>query len=110
MCADDDDSYECLVEPICDKSLEFSSLKPLQATTGTFPEVCRDAYAIGALSSMLGTLMANFTTVNDGYDNVWGYYVKYIKQMIPSALYEFMKGPLANNPSGGPRNKFFTCV
>ncbi|KFY91677.1 hypothetical protein V498_05365 [Pseudogymnoascus sp. VKM F-4517 (FW-2822)] len=110
VCADDDDSDECLVEPICDKSLEFSSLDTLQAATGTFPELCTDAYAIGALSSMLGTSIANFTTVNDGYDDVWGYYVKYVKQMIPSALYEFMKGPSANNPSGGPGNKFFTCV
>ncbi|KFY09866.1 hypothetical protein V492_05322 [Pseudogymnoascus sp. VKM F-4246] len=110
VCAGDDDSEECLVEPICDKSLEFSSLDTLQAATGTFPEVCTDAYAIGALSSMLGTSVANFTTINDGYDDVWGYYVRYVKQMIPSALYEFMRGPSANNPSGGPGDKFFTCV
>ncbi|OBT68746.1 hypothetical protein VE03_02225 [Pseudogymnoascus sp. 23342-1-I1] len=110
VCAGDDNSEECLVEPICDKSLEFSSLDTLQAATGTFPEVCTDAYAIGALSSMLGASVANFTTINDGYDDVWGYYVKYVKQMIPSALYEFMRGPSANNPSGGPGNKFFTCV
>lgn len=54
--------------------------------------------------------MANFTTVNDGYDDVWGYYVKYVEQMIPAALYEFMAGPSPNNPSGGPGNNFFTCV
>lgn len=108
-CTDDDDSDDCLSNPICDLTLEFDDLDALLAANGTFPHIC-DAYAVGALSKMLNTTMANFTLVNDGYDQVFGEYVTYVKEMIPEAIYEFMIDPTDNSPAGGPGNKYFTCI
>ncbi|OBT70712.1 hypothetical protein VF21_10307 [Pseudogymnoascus sp. 05NY08] len=75
VCDDDDVSAACLTTPTCDLTLEFDSLDALQAAAGTFPAICTDSYAVGALSSMLVAALANFTAVNDGYDDVWSDYV-----------------------------------
>lgn len=110
VCDDDDISDACMTIPTCDLTLEFNSLDALQAAAGTFPAICTDSYAVGALSSMLEAALANFTAVNDGYDDVWGDYVTYVKEIIPQSLVDYMIGPTANNPSGGPGNKYFTCI
>ncbi|EON98175.1 hypothetical protein UCRPA7_6324 [Phaeoacremonium minimum UCRPA7] len=51
----------------------------------------------------------NYTTVDDGYDSVFKYYVKAVKDMVPAALASFMAPSSSDNPSGGTGNKYFKC-
>ncbi|KAJ5248888.1 hypothetical protein N7468_000339 [Penicillium chermesinum] len=46
---------------------------------------------LDSLNSMLDTAYANYTAVNNGYDELYGYYVKYMEKLVPEVLsYEFM--------------------
>ncbi|OBT71633.1 hypothetical protein VF21_09708 [Pseudogymnoascus sp. 05NY08] len=110
MCDDDDTSANCQTEPPCDPSVNLQDLLTLKVASLAFPAACTDRYAVGVLSNMLDATVANYTTVDDGYDTVFGYYEEYVKEMIPEALQAFMADPTPNNPSGGPGNKFFTCT
>jgi glucan 1,3-beta-glucosidase len=74
-CPDDDDSPECNTTPTCDFTLDFDTLDDLSAATGTFPDICTEYYALGALSNMLQSALDNYTSADDGYDGVFGDYV-----------------------------------
>ncbi|OBT89627.1 hypothetical protein VE02_01780 [Pseudogymnoascus sp. 03VT05] len=110
ICDDDDTSADCQIEPTCDSSVNIQDLLMLEAAALAFPATCTDRYAVRMLSNMLDATIANYTTVDSGYNAVFGYYTEYVKEMIPQALQLFMADPTPNNPSGGPGNKFFTCT
>lgn len=101
---DGDDRPGCAETPYCDPTLEFDDFDALLKASGTFPDVCADMYALQVLSKMLDEALANYTDVDNGYDEKFGYYVKYIKDMVPVALEEFM------DPTDGKGNKYFTCT
>ena len=109
-CPDNDTSSECMTNPLCDNTKTFATLDDLQAAAGTFPAICTDYYALGILRSTLSESLANYTNVDNGYDAVFGYYVEYVKDIIPDALNEFMDSGDYKNPSGGPGNKYFDCT
>lgn len=58
---------------------------------------------------MLNVEVTNYTAVNEGYDGVFGYYVDYIKEMVPDALNQFMAIATLKNPNGGDGQKYFDC-
>jgi GH18 family chitinase len=95
---DDDGS----VEP-CDYSQVFATLDDLVAVAGKYSVYCAEIYAVQTLSNELIGAMANFTNANNGYDTLFGYYVKYIRDMVPGVLQTFME------TSDGPGIKYFTC-
>ena len=78
----DDDS------PLCDYSLSFSALDDLNAVAGGLRSDCIAIYALQTLMAMLDTAYDNYTTVNNGYDEEFGYYVTYITKLVPSVLDE----------------------
>lgn len=90
---DDDDA-----EPACDFSLTFDSLDDLAKTDHS--NYCMGIYATATLSKNLDAALADYKDVNNGYDELFGYYVKYIKNLIPVALDDFMA-------KGG--SKYFDC-
>lgn len=103
-CDDDDTSAECYVAPTCDFNLSFDTLDALSAASGSFPNICTDYYALSVLGTMLDGALTEYASANDGYDTVFGYYVEYTKDMVPSALTECM----ASSPLGGCL-QFFSC-
>ncbi|KAE9377716.1 glycoside hydrolase family 55 protein [Stipitochalara longipes BDJ] len=105
-CADNDTSPACISSETCDFTLEFADLDAIAAAAGTFPDLCTGYYTLGAFSNMLDAAMANYTDANDGYDGVFGDYVKFTKNMIPTALTGFM-GVGTDNPGDG--NNYFDC-
>lgn len=109
-CPDDDISAACIVETVCDNTKTFTTLDALQAAAGTFPNICTDYYALGVLSSTLNQGLANYSSVNSGYDSLFDDYVQYTKEMIPQALQDFMAYPSLTRPDGGPGNKYFDCT
>ena len=47
----------------------------LNAAVGSVPDVCLAYYALGTLQTTLDQGLSNYTAVNDGYDDAFGYYV-----------------------------------
>ncbi|GAO17591.1 hypothetical protein UVI_02050750 [Ustilaginoidea virens] len=109
-CDDDDTSPACMTETICDKTKSFATMDQLAAAKGTFADVCADYYAIKTLQSTLRSSLDTYKSVNKGYDEVFGKYQEYVKEMIPMALSQFMSTPNGLDGSPGPGNKYFQCT
>lgn len=82
---DTDDGWENL-EPC--PSIVFPYLEGLQTAvdSGNIPEHCIAEMTLGTLIWMLDRAYGNYTDVNNGYDEMFDYYVKYIEKIIPSVL------------------------
>lgn len=93
-----------LEKPPCDFSVTFDTLADLEKAAGKYPAYCSQIYAVQALSNELATAMANYSAVNKGYDDLFGYYVDYVKDMIPGALMSFM------DFKNGKGNQYFKCT
>lgn len=84
--SDDDDDNDEDDAPVCDYSITFDNLDDLNAASGDFVSSCLVVYALETLITMLDTAYANYTSVNDGYDEEFGYYVTYIEKLVPAVL------------------------
>jgi len=109
-CDEDDPDPRCVDQTQCDQTLTFATLDLLAAAVGTFPNICTDYYALGVLQSELKSAVANYSSVNKGYDAVFGDYKSYVVSMVPDALAKFMADPTSKSPAGGPGNKYFSCT
>ncbi|KAK2616718.1 hypothetical protein QQS21_000330 [Conoideocrella luteorostrata] len=109
-CPDDDTSEACRVQTMCDKTRRFVSLEELAAASGSFPDSCNGYYALGVLESILGTSTKKYAAANDGYDDVFGKYVEYVKEMATDAVSAFMASSGPGSDAGGPGNKYFECT
>lgn len=89
VCSDDDDDPDCTEDSPdpCDLSRYFSSWEDLQDATD-IPDICMPMYAMQVLMDILDTALKNYTDVNNGYDEKFGYYVKYLRDMVPHAIDE----------------------
>lgn len=76
-CSDNDTSAECNTAQTCDFTLDFDSIDSLwsSAQSGSFPGVCAQYYALGALGNTLDAAINNYTAADDGYDDLFGDYV-----------------------------------
>ncbi|KAE9573163.1 Glucan 1,3-beta-glucosidase [Colletotrichum fructicola] len=90
--------------PPCNDPNHWVTLDDLYAAMGSFPDYCVALYATQILYRMVDTTLENYTSVDNGYDSKFDYYVKYTKEMIPTQLDEFM------NLEDGAGNKYFTCT
>ncbi|KAI2999287.1 unnamed protein product [Aspergillus niger] len=90
--------------PPCDLSLTFDTLDALAAVATSYDPYCAQIYAVDTLGSELAVAQVNYTTVDTDYDDYFGYYVDYIKEMVPSVLNSFM------NDVNGPGNQYFDCT
>lgn len=101
---DDYDSDECIGGTTeCDWTLRFVSMDDLESAADDLETVCTAFYALDVVDNMLTDTLNTYEDVNNGYDDKFGYYVKYIKELVPSALEAFMSS------SDGAGNKYFTC-
>ena len=53
---------------------------------GTLRSDCVSAYAMGAVINMLNSAWANYTTISEGYDKEFGFYIKYMEKTVPSII------------------------
>ena len=92
-------------ETTCTYGDRFTTLEDVEAAlnSGKIKTPCAPYYVLQALESMLITAQDNYTSINQGYDEVFGYYETYIKALVPSQLSKFM------NWKNGTGNKYFTC-
>ncbi|KAI0120607.1 hypothetical protein BJ170DRAFT_600500 [Xylariales sp. AK1849] len=90
FCADDDTNAACFASPKCDYALSYATLEDLDAASGSWPAECLSYYILGTLNNLLSKALDNYTSVDDGYDSVYNYYVKAVKNEVPAALAGFM--------------------
>ncbi|KAJ4361597.1 hypothetical protein N0V95_001758 [Ascochyta clinopodiicola] len=109
-CTDDDTSARCATKSKCDLTKRYATMADLNADSGNFPNQCMNYYAIDTLGTVLRNAMINYNNVDSGYDKVFGYYQKYMKELVPQMIQEFMKGSSSDQPGGGPGNKYFDCT
>jgi len=81
---DDDDSFENGVP--CDYTMTFDNLDDLNAASDGLRVECLAAYTLDTLITMLDAAYDHYNSVNDGYDEEFGYYVTYIQKLVPSVL------------------------
>lgn len=95
---DPDDVPEDYV--FCDYARTFASLDELQAVSGGIRQDCLATYTLQVLKDMLNQAYSNFTAVNNGYDELFGSYVTYMKKLIPEIeAYAFMFNQSQTTPS-----------
>ncbi|THX32417.1 hypothetical protein D6D10_08112 [Aureobasidium pullulans] len=83
---DDDDNWGPDDYIPCDYTKTFENLDDLNAASDGMRTECLAAYAMSTLITMLDTAYDNYTSVNDGYDEEFGYYVTYIQKLVPIVL------------------------
>ena len=78
---DDDDwgDFSC-------PSTKYAVLEDLQNAQSSIPSHCLGRMTLDTLGTMLDTAYNNYTDVNNGYDDVFGYYVTYMNKLIPEVL------------------------
>ncbi|THY23807.1 glycoside hydrolase [Aureobasidium pullulans] len=111
--ADDNDDYLPEDYIPCDYTRAFSDLDDLNAASDGLRTECLAAYAMSTLITMLDTAYDNYTSVNDGYDEEFGYYVTYVKKLVPKVLdtsFMFdMKKSTGGYPYPGLGMNYFDC-
>lgn len=92
MCSEDDENDlkdpDCAITDVdnpCDLTRYFSSWEELQAADDV-SDLCMPMYAMQVLMDTLDIALANYTDTNNGYDESFGYYVEYMREMVPSAI------------------------
>lgn len=83
---------------------EYATIDDVWAKVEKIPEECINIYKLGALGRILGKVVNNFTDLQSGYEKKFDAYTRYIKELVPSKLVEFMAW------KDGPGNKYFTCT
>lgn len=88
---------------ICDYSITFDSLELLAAQAKYRRSDCLAGYTLQALIHTLDLAYKNYTAVNNGYDEMFDYYVKYMKKLVPEvAAQGFMFNASAAKPHTTP--------
>jgi len=110
-CTDEDTSPDCSISTYCDYTLVFDTLDEIAAAAaaGTIDDVCISWYSLQTLSEMIDGSITNYTAVDKGYDQVFKYYVEYVKNMVPDALGKFMAIATPTSPNGGAGQQYFDC-
>lgn len=109
-CTDDSTDPACQAQWNCNLTRTYATVDDLNSAAGSFPNQCMGYYALGTLYTTLNASLANYTQANAGYDDVFGDYVTYTKELVPEILTMFMAGSSSDNPQGGGGNKYFNCT
>jgi hypothetical protein len=79
------------VESLCSFYLSFINLDDLEAASDIFPAYCRALYSLDTFSNELWNVLDEYVTTDSHYDKLFGYFVKYMKKIIPGALKSFLR-------------------
>lgn len=99
-----DDGWAASTGPVCDWSRTFGTLEDLERSAGGMSLYCRQANALSVLQSMLAGGMARYNDVNNGYDDKFDDYLRYMDAAIPAVLDKFMI------EGGRDGLRYFDCI
>ncbi|KAJ5765052.1 glycoside hydrolase [Penicillium odoratum] len=101
----------------CDYSLTFDSLDAIYDAADDYRSDCVAVYTLEVLINMLNTSYVNYTNVNQGYDDLFSYYVTYMEDLVPEILKDdfFFNtsatgGVYATQPAMGSGAQYFECT
>jgi len=77
--------------PFCPWNNSFESLDALSKAAPGLPMLCVQWFALKVMLKMVGDAQTKFKDVNNGYDDKFNAYIRYIKQMIPDGIETFMR-------------------
>ncbi|KAJ6032219.1 glycoside hydrolase [Penicillium herquei] len=101
---------------VCDYSLTFDSLDAIYDAAADYRQDCMAVYTLEVLINMLNTSYANYTNVNQGYDDLFSYYVTYMDDLVPEILNDDFffntsaTGTYASQPEMGSGAQYFDCA
>jgi chitinase len=72
--------------PSCDFSQSFNTLDELHAASGGMRSDCVSVFTLQTLVTMLNVAYDNYTDINNGYDELFDYYVTYMEKLVPTIL------------------------
>ncbi|KAK4184083.1 Mutanase [Podospora australis] len=100
----------------CSDALDKGSVEDVLKAVedGSMPSSCRLLVTLQALRTELENFDAEFRAASEGYDDLFGYYEDYIKDMIDPQLQNWMSFSLGDpnkdeEKMRGAGNKYFTC-
>ncbi|KAJ5100662.1 glycoside hydrolase [Penicillium angulare] len=70
----------------CDYSKSFNTLDELSEASAGMRSDCISVYTLQTLVTMLNVAYDNYTDINSGYDELFGYYVTYMEKLVPTIL------------------------
>lgn len=85
---DSDDGFDPEDWEPCDLTLTFSDLDDLSGKAGGLRSDCVDIYTLQVLMDMFQKALDDYNNVNNGYDEMFGYYVTYMKKLVPNVAAE----------------------
>lgn len=74
------------IEEACDFSREFKDMADLDKNGKNLPLLCRQVATLQVLDKMLSGLWTQYKEVNEGYDDKFKSYIKFVNNMIPGAI------------------------
>ncbi|KAH7310862.1 glycosyl hydrolase family 71-domain-containing protein [Stachybotrys elegans] len=78
--------------PTCDWDRHFGSVEQLAMTNPNyFPAFCFGAYTLDILANDINSTLADLPAVDNGYDSIFGYYVKYVQKLVQPSIDKFMR-------------------
>lgn len=91
MCSSAEDAEDSL-EPVCDWTRHWESLAAMSSQNpDNHPVYCWSYFILDALSGDVQKVLAQYGEVNSGYDELFGYYKKYIEKLVDPMIHDFMR-------------------
>ncbi|KAK1972908.1 hypothetical protein LY78DRAFT_675805 [Colletotrichum sublineola] len=103
---EDDEIYEAGTIDRCDPSTRPTTLDDLISgiESEAYERECWNRWAVWILSDSLDNFPQNYADVSEDYDDVFEYYVEWVKERITPSLASYM------DLDTGEGNKYFTCT
>ncbi|KAL4879465.1 hypothetical protein BJY04DRAFT_220061 [Aspergillus karnatakaensis] len=87
----------------CDEEIWYNTLEEVRRDLENIPARCRNVYISEVLQKMLDAALVKYHDVNNGYDDKFNTYARYMKKAAPKSLDTFMHWIT------GPGQEYFDC-
>jgi chitinase len=107
---DDDAEFAGWANVSC-KNVTFDTLDDLLKAEDGMPALCVAQATLQTLMTMMDKAYANYTDINNGYDDVFPYYVTYMNKLIPEIIENaFMWNMTTTDAKNNPTKRESTGV
>lgn len=88
--SDSDDTSDGYGTLLCDVTKSYATFDDLAKDAGGMSSYCANYYSLDVLSSMLDDAYSRYNDANNGYDTKFGDYVRYMKNIVPAVIDDFL--------------------
>jgi chitinase len=87
----DNGDQDANIIPICPWTKSFATLSDLNTAAPGMSMVCVEWFALDVMLKMVDDAQSRYNDINNGYDDKFNAYIRYIKAMIPVAIDQLMQ-------------------